>query len=155
MKACFFIKGVIAICLLSLTIMLNAQNKISFDLAAIRNMRTEMNGLNVSCFYHFNEHIIGGIEVNRFFPVKRDVEDETVELSAWDFDCNFHYLLSLNKHWKCYPLTGFSHTSEKEISPHVDEACMTGSGRLIPAQACFGNWENGLHILNTILPGAI
>jgi hypothetical protein len=29
---------------------------------------------------------------------------------------NFHYLLSLSKGWKFYPVTGISHTSEKAIN---------------------------------------
>ena len=143
-KTSSLLKTVIIICLMLCTDILEAQNKISFDLAAIRNLRTDLNGINVTCFYHFSEHVLGGIEMNRFFPVNRIKEDETVQLSAWDFDLNFHYLLSLNKHWKCYPLIGFSHTSEKEIDPHTDESIYdrfwslnTGAGMLFE----LGKWS--------------
>jgi len=102
--------------------MANAQSKIGFDLAAIRNMRTEMNGLNISCFYHFNEHLAGGIEMNRFFPASRKIGEEGTRLSAWDFDMNFHYLLPLHKNIKLYPLTGISHTSEKECNSASSES---------------------------------
>jgi hypothetical protein len=91
-----------------------AQKTASIDLASIRNIRHQLNGLNVSGFYHFNERIIGGIEMNRFFPVKRVKEDNLRESSAWDFDLNFHYLLPLSRTVKLYPLIGISHTSEKE-----------------------------------------
>ena len=99
-----------------------AQKKMSFDLAAIRSMHSDLNGLNVSSFYHFNEKLIGGIEVNRFFPVNKNIKKETVQVSAWDIDCNFHYLLPLHDHLKFYPLTGFSHTSEKEFIPDLNES---------------------------------
>lgn len=92
----------------------NAQQKLSFDVAAIRNFHSQMNGLNVSSFYHFSENLTGGIEVNRFFPVTRIADEETLRLSAWDFDLNFHYLLTLKHRIKCYPLTGISYTAEKE-----------------------------------------
>jgi hypothetical protein len=91
-----------------------AQNKISIDLAAIRHIRKELNGINLSCFYHFNERITGGLEMNRFFPILRKEGEEMIELSAWDFDLNFHFLVPLNKNLKLYPLTGISHTSERE-----------------------------------------
>ncbi len=94
---------------------LQAQHAASFDVAAIRNMRSDMNGLNLSGFYHFSERFVGGVEMNRFFTVKKIVGTEETEKSAWDFDFNFHYLMPLSKNWKFYPLTGFSHTSEKEI----------------------------------------
>jgi len=93
---------------------IDAQHTISLDLAAIRNMRHDLNGVNFSSFYHFNEHFIGGIEINRFFAVKRIEKGENIHLSAWDLDLNFHYLLPVCKNFKLYPLTGISHTSEKE-----------------------------------------
>ncbi len=99
----------------ALSVGLHAQHAASFDVAAIRNMRHDVNGLNLSAFYHFSERFVGGIEMNRFFPVKKLVGTEESEMSAWDFDFNFHYLMPLNKKWKFYPLTGFSHTSEKEV----------------------------------------
>lgn len=91
-----------------------AQQKVSFDVAGIRNFHSKLNGLNVSSFYHFNEKLTGGIEVNRFFPITRTSGEETQKLSAWDFDLNFHYLLTIRHGIKCYPLTGISYTSEKE-----------------------------------------
>jgi len=108
------ITGMFLFSLLSFTGTVNAQQKMSFDLAAIRNMRTEMYGSNLSCFNHFSEQVTGGIEMNRFYPVKKISGEEELDLSAWDFDLNFHYLVPLCKHCKFYPLTGFSHTAEKE-----------------------------------------
>jgi hypothetical protein len=91
-----------------------AQNKISIDLAWIRNMKQEMNGSNLSCFYHFNEKLSAGLEINRFYTVKKTNGEEETTRSAWDFDLNMHYLVPLNKKIIFYPLTGISHTSEKE-----------------------------------------
>jgi len=100
----------------------NAQHAISLDLASTRNLAHRINGLNVSCFYHFNERLVGGIEMNRYFPVKRDKDDALMEMSAWDFDLNFHYLISLNKSVKLYPLTGISHTAEREYNRKNSQA---------------------------------
>lgn len=113
MKAISFYT-VLFVSFLLLPAYLLAQKKISIDVAAVSNRYNSMNGLNVSGFYHFSEHFTGGIEMNRFFPVNRKVSDEDVQRSAWDFDLNFHYLLPIVKDWKLYPLTGISHTSEKE-----------------------------------------
>lgn len=106
-------------------------------------MRQQLNGVNVSGFYHFNERLIGGIETNRFFPVKHQNEKELVEASAWDFDLNFHYLVPLNKTVKLYPLSGISHTSEKEFNSSTGETAYerfwsynTGAGVLIE----LGHW---------------
>jgi len=93
---------------------IHAQDKLSIDLAAMRNMHSELNGLNISSFYHFNERLSAGIEMNRFFPITRIIGEERTELSAWDFDLNFHYLCPLYKKLKWYPIAGLSHTSEKE-----------------------------------------
>ena len=103
-------------CLLLPPAGVNAQHTASFDIAAIRNMRTHMNGLNISGFYHFTERITAGIEMNRFFSVNRIKKDEELKISAWDLDLNFHYLLPLNKKIRLYPLSGISHTSEKEMN---------------------------------------
>jgi hypothetical protein len=92
-----------------------AQNKISADIAAVRNMHIRLNGLNLSCFYHFTEKLSAGIELNRFFKRNEVKGEEVVQLSALDFDMNIHYLLPLYKSLKCYPLTGISHTAEKEV----------------------------------------
>ncbi len=91
-----------------------AQRAVSIDLASVRNVNHQLNGLNVSAFYHFNNRLVGGIEMNRFFPASHKDEEKTIERSAWDFDLNFHYLLPLGKRIKIYPLTGISHTSERE-----------------------------------------
>lgn len=92
----------------------NAQHKISFDASIIRNIPKKVNGLNLSCFWHFNEQLTGGIEVNRFFPVNKKLGEENTRLSAWDLDLNFHYLLTVHNKLKCYPISGISHTAEKE-----------------------------------------
>jgi hypothetical protein len=122
MKKLHSLKALLFVCLLLTTANGLAQSKISLDLAAIRNIRTQINGLNVSCFYHFNNRLTGGIEMNRFFAVSRKVGDEEMKRSAWDFDMNFHYLLPLHKNIKLYPLTGISHTSEKEYIPASNES---------------------------------
>jgi len=100
--------------LLSVSLM-NAQQKISFDLGVIRQTLHEVNGLNISSFYHFSEKLAGGIEVNRFFPVTSHA-DADMNTSAWDIDINFHYNLPLGHHLYVYPISGISHTSEKEVS---------------------------------------
>jgi hypothetical protein len=99
-----------------------AQHKLSFDLAAIRNMRQEINGSNLSCFYHVSERVTAGVEMNRFYPVKKTVKGEELKTSAWDFDYNLHYLVPMNKKIIFYPLTGFSHTSEKELNTATNES---------------------------------
>lgn len=99
-----------------------SQHKLSFDLAAIRNMRHEINGSNLSCFYHFSERVTGGLEMNRFYTVKKIAEEGIFKSSAWDFDCNIHYLIPFNKKIVFYPLSGFSHTSEKELNSTADES---------------------------------
>ncbi len=105
-----------------ITHQLSAQAKTGIDVAAIRNMRNHINGLNLSCFYHFDEKFSVGVEMNRFFPAVRNVDAEEVELSAWDFDLNAHYLFPLSKQIKYYPLLGISHTSEKEKQRVKNEA---------------------------------
>jgi hypothetical protein len=106
-----------ALCIILVLLMAEnstAQQKISFDVAAIRNIRHSLNGSNLSCFYHFNENLVGGLEMNRFFPVKQTKEEKTAEYSAWDLDLNFHYLLPTKNKYRLYPLCGISHTAEKE-----------------------------------------
>lgn len=95
-----------------------AQRKSSIDLAAIRNTRLHMNGLNVSVFHHFSEKLVAGIEMNRFFPSHKTIGTEKVNQSAWDFDYNMHYLIPVHKGLKAYPILGFSHSAEKE---HIEE----------------------------------
>lgn len=129
-----------------------AQKTVGIDLASIRNIRHQLNGLNVSAFYHFNERLIGGIEMNRFMPVSREEKEELLEVSAWDFDLNFHYLLPLNKTIKLYPLTGISHTSEKELNRTIGETSYerfwsfnTGAGVLFS----LGRWSPHLEYMFT------
>lgn len=130
-----------AISLLFLSLHTMAQQKISFDIAAVRNIRHQLNGLNVSSFYHFNERITGGLELNRFFPRNHQTGEETIQLSAWDIDLNFHYFIPLSKSVKFYPITGISHTSEQEMNGSTKEtkydrlwSYNTGAGFL---------WETG------------
>jgi hypothetical protein len=134
------------------TVNAGAQKAASIDLAYIRNIRHQLNGLNVSSFYHFNERLIGGIEMNRFFPVSRVIEDERIESSAWDFDLNFHYLLPLGKTVKLYPLSGISHTSEKEHNRNSGEIIYerfwsfnTGAGVLFS----LGKWSPHIEYMFT------
>ena len=115
-------KNTIVIVLLLMAAKCTAQHKISFDLAGIRNMRHQINGSNLSCFYHFNERIAAGVEMNRFYSVKKIAEEGMNESSAWDFDYNMHYLIPLSKKLVFYPLTGFSHTSEKEMNTVTNES---------------------------------
>jgi hypothetical protein len=121
MKGIEFFKGLYIVGLLLVANNGIAQKKVSFDLAAIRNMKTDLNGLNISSFYHFTERIEGGLEMNRFFLVSKKKGEEDIRLSAWDFDLNFHYVLPIHKNLKFYPLTGISHTSEKEENPAKNE----------------------------------
>ncbi len=98
-----------------------AQNKMSIDIASVSNRHSSINGLNVSAFYHFSERFTGGVEMNRFFPINKNLSGEDVQQSAWDFDLNFHYLLPVGKELKIYPLSGISHTSEKEMNVKTGE----------------------------------
>ena len=130
--------------LAGLGVSVTAQNKISFDVASVTNRHSSLSGLNVSSFYHFSERFAAGLEMNRFFPTNKTVANEAVQQSAWDFDLNFHYLLPLNKHVKLYPLTGISHTSEKELNTTTKEIVMdkfwsynTGAGLIYE----LGKWS--------------
>jgi hypothetical protein len=105
--------------LLCLSSILNAQTEMSIDIAAVHSKHHQLNGLNLSSFYHFNKHITGGIEINRFFPAVRKYQDEETTFSSWDLDLNFHYQVPLSHHWMFYPVTGISHTSEKEVSSKI------------------------------------
>lgn len=100
---------------------LSAQHAFSIDVASVTNRHNQTAGLNLSSFYHFSEHFTGGIEMNRFFPVQKKTADEELQLSAWDFDLNFHYLLPVTKGVDLFPLTGISHTSEKELNTKTGE----------------------------------
>jgi len=116
MKQISFIKGIVLIPFL-LAMGLSAQTITSFDLGAIRQKNHHNGGVNVSGFYHFTEKFLGGVEVNRFFPVHRLIHDEDELLSGWDIEMNLHYMLPVGKGLKFYPVTGISHTSEKEYNP--------------------------------------
>lgn len=121
MKKPNYLRQLITVCLLLPAMIAGAQHSTSFDLAGIRNTTAHLNGLNISAFYHFNEHLVGGIEMNRFFTRNQIKHEEAIQLSAWDFDLNFHYLLPVGKTLRLYPLTGISHTSEKEFIISLDE----------------------------------
>lgn len=103
-------------CLLLFSLHAGAQQKLSIDLAAIRNVDKPLNGLNVSGFYHFNKKVIAGLEANRFFPAKRLVAGEDVKISAWDIELNTHYLFALYKGLHLYPIAGIGHSTEKEMN---------------------------------------
>ncbi len=139
-----FRKPVLLAAIICIPVIMMAQNKISVDIASVTNRYSSMNGLNVSSFYHFSERFTGGIEMNRFFPVNKNISGEDVQQSAWDFDLNFHYLIPVAKEWKLYPLTGISHTSEKEIALKTHESSIekfwsynTGAGILCE----LGKWS--------------
>lgn len=106
--------GASCVCLMLFSLQASAQKTLSFDLAGIRNVSKPINGINASCFYHFNKQFIVGVEVNRFFPVNRIILNEDVKISAWDIAVNIHYLLNLYKGLKFYPIAGVSHTAENE-----------------------------------------
>ncbi len=114
-------KGIFPFCLLFISLHLTAQSKISFDFSNVKNTKLVLSGINFSSFYHFNEHLSGGIEVNRFFGkqiIKKDIAEENhpqeIEISAWDFDLNFHYNIHLLNHCATYPIMGLSQTTDKE-----------------------------------------
>ena len=121
MKNLRFAQGLFAAFLLLSAMGAGAQKTASIDLAYVHNISKKLYGLNVSGFYHFNERLTAGIEMNRFFPIKRVIEEDDMVLSAWDFDLNLHYLLPITKTIKLYPLAGISHTSEKELNSTKDE----------------------------------
>lgn len=84
MKSSFYLKALVVACLLATVFPsgTRAQRVISLDIASVRNVRQQLNGLNLSAFYHFNEKIVGGIEMNRFFPVKHEAEGKSTEEST-------------------------------------------------------------------------
>lgn len=97
------------------------QHKTSLDIAGNHGVRSHLNGLNVSMFYHINEALSAGVEMNRFFAAVRHSGDEAMQSSAWDFDLNVHYNLHLNRRLCVYPVTGVSHTSDKEMDQQTHE----------------------------------
>jgi hypothetical protein len=88
--------------------------RISIDVAGIRNHTQQLNGANFSVFYHFTEMFSAGAEVNRFFTTRRVKENETVQLSVWDFDVNLHHYIALHKKLYVYPVLGVGLATEKE-----------------------------------------
>lgn len=127
-----------------LTITLKAQ-KLSVDIAAVRNHSLRLYGSNASIFYHFTKNISAGIEVNRFFCTQKIKQEETVRLSAWDFDINLHYYLPASRQIILYPVLGISYSREKEASLNASELrhlkyVNTGTGIL------FGNRNWKPHI---------
>jgi len=146
MKSFSYLKTLVVACLLATAFPsgTRAQRVISLDIATVRNVRHRLNGLNLSAFYHFNEKIVGGIEMNRFFPVKHETEGKSIGESAWDFDLNFHYLIPLGRQVRLYPLCGISHTSEREDDYAAGERAYerfwsfnTGAGILVS----MGRWS--------------
>lgn len=102
----------------------DAQKIISADVGYVHNAHNSLPGINVSTFYHFTEKFSAGIEMNRFFNHHPKASEEGMNFSAWDFDLNFHYNISLAHHLFGYPLIGLSHTSEKETNAK-DETLFT------------------------------
>ena len=143
MKTNRFVKGLLLLPFL-ITTTLAAQRSISIDLGAIRQRNHHNGGVNISSFYHVNEHLLVGLELNRFFPVRRIIDDEELRLSGWDIEMNIHYRLPLLKSWQVYPITGISHTSEKELNEITRQSryenfwsVNTGAGMLLE----LGKWR--------------
>lgn len=91
-----------------------SQNKLSIDLASIRNIKKSHTGLSVSSYYHVTKHLSGGLEVNQFFPIHRIVHEEDLLQSAMDIDLNAHYNFYVFKNIIFYPITGICHNSDIE-----------------------------------------
>jgi hypothetical protein len=99
-----------------LTAHASSAQKLSVDIAGIRNQAQEINGINASFFYHFTEVFSAGIEVNRFFKHGSVKNGNKIYSSAWDYDFNIHYYLPLHQKLYIYPLAGVSYASEKEYA---------------------------------------
>jgi hypothetical protein len=134
---CSFCRSLV-ICL-AFSIHSHAQHPISLDAGFMQQINHHMPGINGSMFYYFNQHLTGGIEVNRFFSKQHFDE----KLSSWDVEINFHYILPVVKNIKMYPIIGIGHTSEKEINNETNEAVLkkffsanTGAGVLVK----YGRW---------------
>jgi hypothetical protein len=87
--------------------------KLSVDVAGIRNYTVDLYGANTSIFYHFTESFSAGVEANRFFRKRKNTADE-IYFSAWDYDLNLHYLLAVHKKFSLYPVLGFGFSFERE-----------------------------------------
>lgn len=105
---------------------IQAQRKISIDVAAIRNHTTNHHGINFSAFYFLNNKLSTGFEINRFFPVQRFKQSSSYRISAWDYDWNIHFHNNIGKYWTIYPLTGISYTFEKEQNQQNAELIHSG-----------------------------
>lgn len=110
----FYMKWNILFLLLFTSFSGNTQQAISMELAAVQNTSYHLSGVSVSCFYHFSKRINGGLELNRFFPKGTVKSNEDVQLSAWDLNLNFHYIINPEQKWRFYPIAGITHTSDKE-----------------------------------------
>ena len=139
--------------LLSATARSYAQQAISVDAGCTMNLKNSSSGINLSSFYHFTEHLSGGLEMNRFFEHHWLNKNEDITVSAWDFDLNFHYNFNLTGKLCVYPLAGISHTSEKEMEMNWTEpeykrffSFNTGAGiflklkRISPFAECMYTW---------------
>ena len=100
----------------------SAQHAISFDAGYIKNLHNDLNGLNISSVLHLTRKWAVAVEMNRFFPVKKEKDNEEYSLSALDFDLNIHRNINFTDKLKFYPILGVSHTSEKEVNSKTNEA---------------------------------
>ena len=91
-----------------------AQHAMSIDAGYIKNFHNNLNGLDLSSVLYFNKKWAMAFEINRFFAVEKNIDNEKGELSALDFDLNLHRYFSISKKIQLYPIVGISHTSEKE-----------------------------------------
>lgn len=80
------------------------------------NGHSKLNGFNLSCFHHPDEHWTAGLKCIRFFPTHIINNEEELTLAAWDIELNAHYNIKLTHDWTFYPLAGIGHTSEKETT---------------------------------------
>jgi len=100
----------------------SAQHAISIDAGYIKNFHNNLSGLNLSSVLHLTRKWAVAVEMNRFFPVKKEKDNEEYSLSALDFDLNIHRNFNFTEKLNFYPIIGISHTSEKEIIIKTDEA---------------------------------
>jgi len=133
---------------------ITAQHAISFDVAAVRNMNTHLNGINISSFYHFNERLTGGIEMNRFFPVTKTADEASVKMAAWDFDLNFHTFCSSAIISAFTPLQeSVIHQKKSSVMNIQMRLPLKGFGPLIQERALHGIKAVGHHMQNIFLHG--
>jgi Outer membrane protein beta-barrel domain len=107
------------------SIIINAQQLLSVDVASNTNLRNSSPGVTLGVFYHLSDRISGGLEINRFFKHHKIMHEESeMVISAWDFDLNIHYNISASKKLFFYPLVGVSHTSEREMNINEEKVEM-------------------------------